>query len=1024
MKKSFYSKIIFGFLIVIAAMAAIFIYSRQEQTDVFAGKGSEEYQRMKAFDDPVARQEYDFNLVKDPATGKIPEGIYERELSQAKEIYARQLSAREMANTYTFQGPQNLGGRTRSIVYDVRFNGTSNQTLLAGGVSGGVFKSTDNGATWTRKSPTNQLFSVTSIAQDPRPGNQDTWYYATGEAVGNSASGTGASYMGNGIYKSTDNGETWSRLVNSNTTAIETFNARQDFISKVIVNPANGDVYFAALGSIYRSQDGGTTWTLVLGSGSGFISTAWVADVIVNSAGTRLYASFSGLSCSASDGCPTVNTPGVWTTTTGNSGDWTKIAGDGAATNPMGWDVNGSYRRVVLALAPSDQNILYALYDDGDVYPSIEAEFYKWDQALGTWEDRSNNLPNEPGGSSGNDPFAVQTGYDLVIAVKPDDPNTVFIGGTNIYRSTDGFATNMNYTRIGGYVSASSYGLYLNSHPDIHSIEFDPTNPAVMICGNDGGIQRTTNNLAATVAWTDISVGFRTYQYYHITLDPRNANGKVLGGAQDNGSTRNVGGTGSNFELVFGGDGVSVGISDIIGGQQYEYVGFQSGPIYRRNSTSGLLAGTNIRPNTASNAGLFVTLFKLDADNTENLYYASDSSLYRNTSASTATTANWTNLTWFQSNLGDGSTPKAQITALATTRGTYNVSTASLFVGTNEGRLYRLDDPVNADAAAAATVITGGAFPVGNISSISVNPRNDDTVLVTFSNYGVNSVWWTGNANSATPTWLNVEGTLTLPSYRSSAIAITNDGVEYFVGTSVGLYKATINSASPGTTSWTQEGAAEIGNALVTSLALRPVDNRLVVGTHGYGMWATTLTGAGLPVNFTSFTGKVEDKQNRLFWKVENEVNNAGYDVERKYKHEAGFRKIGFVPSISGSTANDYSFPDALVDLGTDNVSYRLKQIDVDGKYSYSSVVTLNRKASPKFVEYLTVRPGSLLMRLNGQSNESITFRLFDNAGRLVQQKQLQHRTQEVSLNGVSRGVFVVELSHPGGKRHVQRIVH
>src|SRR5207244_2289616 len=111
----------------------------------------------------------------------------------------------------------------------------------------------------------------------------------------------------------------------------------------------------------------------------------------------------------------------------------------------------------------------------------------------------SSTLPDEPGCLKGNDPFAVQGGYDLVVAVKPDDPTTVFIGGTNIYRST---TSGTSWARIGGYNSPASYALYLNSHSDIHSIVFQPTSSTIMLCGNDGGIQRTTDDLAGTVVWT------------------------------------------------------------------------------------------------------------------------------------------------------------------------------------------------------------------------------------------------------------------------------------------------------------------------------------------------------------------------------------------------------------------------------------------------------------------------------------------------------------------------------------------
>lgn len=126
--------------------------------------------------DFLGAMQYEFNMIKNPMTGTIPEGTYDAELKQAKDILAKQQSSgsASIVNPYVFQGPNNLGGRTRTIAYDVRYNGTSNRIILAGGVSGGVFKSTDDGANWVRKSPSGEHFSCTSIAQDPRVGFQDT----------------------------------------------------------------------------------------------------------------------------------------------------------------------------------------------------------------------------------------------------------------------------------------------------------------------------------------------------------------------------------------------------------------------------------------------------------------------------------------------------------------------------------------------------------------------------------------------------------------------------------------------------------------------------------------------------------------------------------------------------------------------------------------------------------------------------------------------------------------------------------
>ena len=796
-----------------------------------------EEESENAYDEIEKALEYEFNMIKDPATGTIPEGVFESERAQVKKIVQKQ-QADNLDNfgSYSFVGPDNIGGRTRTITYDVRYNGTSNQIIFAGGVSGGVYKSIDNGTTWVRKSPLGEHFSCTSIAQDTRVGFQDTWYYGVGESSGNSAGGTGAFYSGNGVYKSTNNGETWTRLANSNTTALETFSVAQDFISKVVVDPTSGSIYIACPSAIRRSTDGGSTWATVL-SGT-LASTNQITDIVVTSTG-RFYASFSGSN--------SVGFDGVWSSPTGASASWTRIASPGA---PVGWNANAAYGRVVLAIAPSSENLVYALYFKSTFTcgaPSPEAELFRWNNTTALWTDLSATLPDEAGCLAGNDPFACQSGYDLVVSVKPDDPTTVFIGGTNIYRSINSGAS---WTRIGGYAGPSSYAKYLNSHPDIHAIVFQPGNSSIMLCGNDGGIQRTSNNLAASVVWTPINSGYRTYQYYYVDIDPREGFEKVIGGAQDNGTTRNVGGMGSTFESVYGGDGVSVGLTDLIAGIQYEYGGSQFGSIVRRDASSSPGSATDITPTSEAGTGLFVTLFKLDPDNTQRLYYTNDNVLYRTTSASTVTTATWTSMTGVATSVGAAN----DISAIGLTRGVYNAATSSIFLGTTNSKVFRLDNPTGVAAATVPVDISGAAFPAASyVSSIAVNPRNDDTVLVTFSNYGVTSVFWTGNANAAVPTWTLVEGALSLPSYRSSAITVTSTGVYYFVGTSAGLFNCT---GLPGSTAWGQEGTTAMGNSVVTSLALRANDNRLLVGTHGYGMWYANLpTPVSCSVTLTSAAG-------------------------------------------------------------------------------------------------------------------------------------------------------------------------
>lgn len=1008
-------------IVFISSLLTLLFFSCQsvQKKDQDSGqKINREREAEERMTDIQGAMEYEFNMLKNPATGRIPDGIRDAELLQARQMLAtQQMSGRiESINAYAFQGPNNLGGRTRALLYDVR-NGTLNGVIMAGGVSGGIYKSTDDGATWARKSPIGDLFSVSALAQDTRtsPASaRDTWYYAGGEFSGNSAGATGATYKGKGVYKSTDNGETWTHLPASNTGSLESFDHRADYVTKLVVDPTTGNVYMAALDAIYRSIDGGTTWGIVLTSGSGSFGTGMSSDIIVTSTG-RFYASFAG----GSNTGPTLNLPGVWTSTTGASGSWTKIAGPTAGTSPAGWNAAGAFGRVVLAYAPSLESRVYALYWNGSSYscstppgasPLPEAEFFYWDDGLSVWTEITATLPDEGGTDclTGNDPFACQGGYDLVVAVKPDDAATVFIGGTNIYRST---TTGASWTRIGGYVSPISYGLYASSHPDIHSIAFAPTSTTTMLCGNDGGIQRTTDDLAGTVAWSPINTGFRTYQYYYVDIDPRVANDKVLGGAQDNGSTRNIGGTGTSFESVMGGDGVSVGLTDLIAGTQYEYVGFQRGTIIRRASGLGSGSGTTITPTgEGGTAGeLFVTLFKLDPDNTERLYYANDNALYRTTSASTVASGTWTSLT----GLGAAVTPAVDITAIALTRGPYSAATSSLFAGTSDGRVLRLDDPTGVPAAGAPVDITGAAFPSGAyVSSIAVNPRNDDTVLVTISNYGVTSVFWTGTANSAVPVWTAVEGTLTLPSYRSCAIHVVPGSaeVQYYVGTSVGLFRS--GASFPATPGWTQEGATTLGNAVVSSLALRPSDGNLLVGTHGYGMWKTVLSLFPVPVELTAFTGILQNNKTALLqWTTSAEYNSKHFELERSFDG-INFRKIATIAAAgSSSTARQYSYTDR--EPLTEKNYYRLKMVDLDNGSKLSNVVLIQLKDAKQDMQVLgnPFRNNTLAIRFVKMTEANGELRLNDMSGRVVARRVITKGEQQIEfmIPSMAAGTYILQ---------------
>lgn len=961
------------------------------------------------YNDIIERNQYEYDLTKDPGTGKIPAGVIEASYLQGKNLPTKEevlsrTNSPAVLNAYTPVGPNNLGGRTRAFAYDVRYNGTTNRVIIAGSVSSGVMRSADGGASWTKVNGTSNIHDITCVAQDPRAGQQDTWYLGTGEALGNSSSANGAFRLGNGIHKSTDNGLTWTRLANSNTSVYENFDSQRDLIQRIVVDPSNGNVYAACLSDIIRSIDGGGTWGAVLVGGFG--GNADVCDIVCTTTG-KFYAGFAGTTTI------TAAFDGVWTSTTGASGSWTRIAS--SATVP-GWKANGSYGRLVLALAPSNQNILYAVYDNlltGTAAPG--ADFFMFDASTSTWSaNRTTNLPTE---GSTNGTFTTQGGYDLALTIKPDDANFVILGGTNGYTSTDAFATAASFKRISGYAAPNTNAKYSNNHPDQHTYVFEPGSNIRMVSGDDGGIQLTTDVTAATVSWSPLNNNYQTYQYFYTAIDPTLGSTKYIGGAQDNGTTYRNAGT-NTMQEVLTGDGVSVGISS---GNTFHYCGFQKGDFYRRSPAlaPGFVNAT-LKPSTETNPGIFVTLFYLNPDNTEDLYYANDNRLWRNTGASIAAQVVGTNPGEWQQMTGVSTAITGNIMSFATTRGTYN-PTHKLYIGTSAAKIFRLDDPRNAAAATAPVDITPAGISAGStVIGIAVAPKNDDTVLAVISNYGVPSVFWTGNATSATPTWFNVEGTgagsLSLPSFRSCAIVAKTTGFEYYVGTSVGLYSTTsidgTSQATANTTSWAKEGSGVIDQALVTSLPIRNNDNTMLVGTHGNGMFAANIL-APLPITLNSFNAVKSGSQVKLNWAVSFENNVKEYMVERKYPNENSFTQVASV-SATTSTAGikNYGLIDNSVSFNKGNIQYRLKVVDVDNKSSLSKIVSIRGNSNFVSNVYPTIVKDNIHITVADNSSlKKFNIAIADNYGRILLNKQYDYTNTDLRVSQLSAGSYYLVIS-------------
>lgn len=903
------------------------------------------------------RARYEWLITRDPRTGQIPENIRVRELAWAETLPQTQnntLLTPLVSNAYAAAGPTQNGGRTRTVVFDRRFNGTSNRVMLAGGITGGIFRSTDGGTSWKFVHPAAEIRSVSSIAQDPtRP---DTWYAGTGEPIGASAGYPNAFVFGNGMFKSTDNGLTWTKLTSTNVSDPNSLSSQWSFVHKVIVHPTTGHVYAAVHRRIVRSTDGGSTWSDILSSSVSANSIGGIGDIIINNTGTRIFAAMSGRSSDR-------DLAGVFSSGTGNPGSFTRIAGGikDAADSVAGWRAYSSaatagWGKIVLSLAPSNQNLLYVLVQNfDDAEKSLpEADLFKCNLANMSWTKHTENLvaKRTPASGSASDKYIeLQNGYNMVMAVHPSKPETVVVGGVNLFRSTDGFSTKDNVTFIGGLTSTTYTESDPNSpasHVDFHALTFDPSDPNKLVIGSDGGLQFIRDLTATSPVWTGANNQYQTIQYYHVGIDPTPGSRVYYGGAQDNSTTfRDRSGIlgaalpdSNDHYIVLGGDGCQVGMTKKnTEGKQHLFCAAQSGQIYRMNLFPPFDANTlytKIKPNNTGE-GIFITYFHLDPDNTDFLYYASKDSIFRTKNATTVTSSTWT--------LMEGVAPKVlgDIYSMETTRGLYS-SNSHLFIGTSSGKVYRLKDPQNASTSTAPDDITPSGMQSGSVvKDISVNPRNQDEMMVVVSNYNVNSIFWTDNATATSPTWQVVDGNIDLPSIRACEIVAKTNGVEYYVGTTVGLYSTTQLSGAG--TVWSREtGIAGtpsemINTSIVNSLAHRPADNVLLVGTHGNGMFVANVGNAVV----TSVTTPVRDNPNfvrNIFPTITKDVLN--FQVGNLY----AVRRIGVqVTSLSGAVVRktETGYTNGQINLGNLPAGMYIVTItSQDRKYQFTKKIIKN----------------------------------------------------------------------------------
>lgn len=782
---------------------------------------------------PGSRKYYEYLRQRDPLTGEVPSRIKQRSREFADRL-PKKTSSRELE--WQQRGPVNIGGRTRAFAVDI----TNDEVLLSGSVTGGLWRTEDSGVTWEKTTDPGQLQSVSCIVQDTRPGHEDTWYYGTGEEFYGVVSGTSFTSLlsGDGIFKSEDGGLSWNQLeaTASGTPQTVLQNGSYDFVWRMAVdhtNEAEDEVYAAVYNGIIRSTDGGDSWTEVLGF---WPSPASYTDLIITPSGV-LYATFSY----ANGAYP----GGIYRSEDGIN--WTLISTD---------ELFYSQQRIALACNPSNDDEVYFIAEMNNDMNSLGHVLYKYTYlggdgsgGNGTWEDRSANLPDDScelylGVDVEFGIFRSQNSYDLCIAHHPEE-EVLFIGGTNVYRSLSAFA-NDDQSWIGGYKcnedNPADY-VYPNHHPDQHFIAFSPADPDKMYSLNDGGIFVTEDPFADSVQWTSLNNGYFTTQFYSVALEQgMSESDYVFGGMQDNGTWI---GTSTNvtdsWKQLHSDDGSYCAMPE---GHGFVITSSQLGRMYKKTmDDNGNLTATKRIDPAGGPSALFVNPLMLDPFSHNDLYMAGNKTIWwlPNVSEVPMDGENFEQLDndyWVNISESIIPTLSGSISCLDKPLVNNNV----IYYGSTGGSAFRLDDCFAEEPI--KTNITGDNFPAGYTSCIRANDLNEDEVILSFSNYNIPSIFHSLDGGT---TWTDISGNLEEnpdgtgvgPGVYWVEIYPT-DPVIYFAGTSTGLYSTTELDGS--NTIWEMEGANSIGNVVINMIETRLWDGTIVVGTHGNGIFSSSLT--------------------------------------------------------------------------------------------------------------------------------------------------------------------------------------
>lgn len=632
------------------------------------------------------------------------------------------------AGNWTFSGPSsflstNAGGIGR--VNCMAFHPTLPNTFWVGTPGGGLWKTTDAGATWSTNTDNLPVLGISDIAVDYTDPN--IIYICTGD--GDAVLVTPGAIRSVGVLKSIDGGVTF------NTTGLSMSLTYQKVYNRILIHPTNHLILVvAASDGIWRTTNGGSTWTLQ--------QAGWFTDLEFKPSDPNYIYASTLSNTGTSQIYRSLDNGITWSQVTVLSG-----------INRMDLAVTASLPNVVSALAADviGQGGLQGVYSSSNSGASFTQTLVG---------DCTNNML---GRKYNGDDCGGQAVYDIAYAIHPTTPSEIWIAGINNWKTTDGGATfNVNTMNTFDTVLNPTGAPYL--HSDKHKIVYHPMNPNYVYTLSDAGIH-VTNNGGAT--WFDLSDGLGISQLYRIGTSATAAD-KVLCGLQDNGlKMKNA----SGWQEIASGDNMEEIIDPLDTAVQYSCA--LTGILYRtlNNWDSTELISYNIPGFTAFvtanglGPGAWISPFLMDPADNQTLYLG-----YNEVWKTSDRGDTWSSISSF----GTATTLKHMAIAPSNNQRIYASTSDTLHISSNGGASWSL-----------TTVAAISGFSTDKISSITVSPTNPLVLWITLSGFNAGRKIYKSVDGGLS--WSNVSGTL--PNIPLNCLVYQNgssDGI--YVGTDLGVF--------------------------------------------------------------------------------------------------------------------------------------------------------------------------------------------------------------------------------------------